>query len=117
MICPICQKTDVRRSRRQTIADHMMSIFGVYPWRCVSCQARFHSRAMPLGHLIRAHCPFCGNLELRRISPDLVTAPFSGVWRLFKIPAFRCDPCRHKYFSVLPMREAEESVYTSSSAD
>jgi|SRR5450432_70353 hypothetical protein len=117
MICPICKKTEVRRSHRQTVADHLLAFLGVYPWRCQSCQSRFHSRLMPLGHFFRAHCPYCGNLELRRISPDFVGAPFAVVWRALNIPAFRCDPCRHKYFSILPMRETEDSFYTPSSAD
>jgi hypothetical protein len=72
---------------------------------------------MPLSTLFRAHCPFCGNLQLRRISPDFVDTAFAGVWRALNIPAFRCDPCRHKYFSVRPLRDTEESALTPSSAD
>jgi hypothetical protein len=117
MICPICKKIGARRSHRQTIADHMISIFGVYPWRCQNCQSRFHSRLFPLSILFRAHCPFCGNLELRRISPDFVDTPLAVVWRTLNIPAFRCDPCRHKYFSVLPLRGTEDQAFTPSSAD
>ena len=93
-----------------------MSIFGVYPWRCTECHARFHSRLMPLSYSFRAHCPFCGNLELKRISPEFVESPFRIFWKVLGVPAFRCDPCRYKYFSVLPLRETEEQVYTTSSA-
>jgi C4-type Zn-finger protein len=72
---------------------------------------------MPFSHLFRAHCPFCGNLELRRISPDFVDRPFAGLWRVLNIPALRCDPCRHKYFSVLPLRATDDRALTPSSAD
>jgi C4-type Zn-finger protein len=117
MTCPICKKSGARRSHRQTVTDHVISIFGVYPWRCHECHARFHSRLMPLSFMFRAHCPHCGNLEVRRISPDFVNTPLGGIWRLLQIPALRCDPCRHKYFSVLPLRDADESYYNTSSAD
>ncbi|HEY4977984.1 MAG TPA: hypothetical protein VII25_02345 [Candidatus Acidoferrum sp.] len=117
MTCPICKKKRTRRSHRQTITDHIVSLFGVYPWRCTDCQARFHSRLMPLSHLFRAHCPYCGNLDLRRISPDFVDSPFAMLCRLFRVPALRCDPCRHKYFSILPLKETDEQAYTASSAD
>jgi len=67
--------------------------------------------------MFRAHCPFCGNLGLRRISPDFVGSPLAGVWRFLNVPALRCDPCRYKYFSILPLREDQESLYNISSAD
>ncbi|HWY07003.1 MAG TPA: hypothetical protein VNY24_09085 [Candidatus Acidoferrales bacterium] len=114
MICPICKHDGARRSRRQTTADYILSAVGVYPWRCKSCSARFHARLMSLSNSLHAHCPICGNLALKRISPEHVDAVFGFIWRNLRIPAFRCEPCRHKYFSVLPLhhrvdREAEVS--------
>jgi hypothetical protein len=72
---------------------------------------------MPLGHSLHAHCPICGNRELMRISPDYVPGSFSFLWRLLRIPAFRCEPCRHKYFSVLPVRETPEEAANFLSSD
>jgi uncharacterized protein with PIN domain len=72
---------------------------------------------MPLSFLFRAHCPHCGNLELRRISPEFVDTSMAKLWRLMRIPALRCDPCRHKYFSVLPVRESDARFYNTSSAN
>jgi DNA-directed RNA polymerase subunit RPC12/RpoP len=77
-------------------------MFGVYPWRCHHCHARFHGRLVPLTDRLKAHCPICGNQELKRISGDYVTTPFSFVWRKLGVPAYRCEPCRHKYFSIRP---------------
>jgi hypothetical protein len=94
-----------------------MGILGVYPWRCQHCHSRFYSRLMPLSFMFRAHCPHCGNLEVRRISPEFVNTPLGGVWRRLNIPALRCDPCRHKYFSILPVRESAEPFYNTSPAD
>jgi len=57
---------------------------------------------LPFGHLVHAHCGICGNLDLKRIAPEHVTGLSAGMWRLLRLPAFRCDPCRHKFFSVRP---------------
>jgi C4-type Zn-finger protein len=74
---------------------------------------------MPLSHTLHAHCPICGNLELKRISPEHVNSPLRFLWRLLRVPAFRCEPCRYKFFSILPMRELqpEEEAVRVSSAD
>jgi hypothetical protein len=55
-------------------------------------------------------------MELQRISPEYVDSSFAPVWGLLGIPSYRCEPCRHKYFSVLPLRRASETAFTSSSA-
>jgi hypothetical protein len=34
------------------------------------------------------------------------------LWRSLGVPAFRCIPCRHKFFSVLPLsKEVQDSDY------
>jgi C4-type Zn-finger protein len=74
---------------------------------------------MPLGHTFHAHCPICGNLELQRISPEHVHSSLGILWRLLGVRALRCEPCRYKYFSILPLREIEpeEARVRASSAD
>ncbi len=69
------------------------------------CSSRFRARSSSLGSLLSAHCSICGNLELKRISPDLVSGYTSRLWRLLGVPAFRCVPCRHKFFSLLPLNK------------
>jgi hypothetical protein len=65
---------------------------------------------MPLGESLHAHCPICGNLELKRIAADHVESPMSFLWRWLHVPAYRCEPCRHKYFSLLPQRDGRGSL-------
>jgi hypothetical protein len=72
---------------------------------------------MPLSASLHAHCPICGNPALKRISPEHVDSPFRFLWRQLHIPAFRCEPCRHKYFSILPLRHAAERQAELSSGD
>jgi C4-type Zn-finger protein len=117
MNCPVCKHKDVRRSRRHSAVDYALSLLGIYPWRCFECEARFYSRPMPLGESLRAHCPRCGNPDLKRISSEYVASPFSFLWRFLRIPAFRCEPCRHKYFSIRPYRSRPRELGQLSSAD
>jgi hypothetical protein len=62
---------------------------------------------MTLSDSLHAHCPLCGNIELKRISPEHVDTPLGFLWGLLRIPAYRCEPCRYKYFSIRPWRPAE----------
>lgn len=117
MICPLCKTTDARRSRRQSVADYTLSIFGVYPWRCRGCHLRFHARLMPLSDSLHLHCPICGNHELKRISHEHVDTPLAFLWRFLRMPAYRCEPCRHKYFSILPQRSGQKEMGQLTSAD
>jgi hypothetical protein len=51
------------------------------------------------------HCPRCGNLDLQRVSRERVVEDlFAAFKRLLRIPAYRCDPCRLRFFSVRPFR-------------
>ena len=51
-----------------------------------------------------AHCARCGNFDLQRISREYVTGVFAWLFRLARLRAFRCDPCRYRFFSILPYR-------------
>ena len=115
MTCPVCKAKDARRSRRQSAADYVLAILGVYPWRCRECRARFYARLMTLSDSLHAHCPVCGNVELERISPEHVDTPMGFLWAVIRVPAYRCEPCRYKYFSIRPPRSSE--LAESPSAD
>jgi C4-type Zn-finger protein len=73
---------------------------------------------MSLSDSMHAHCPICGNHDLKRISAEHVEGPTAFIGRFLRIPAFRCEPCRYKYFSILPVahhhREQEEKISVSS---
>jgi hypothetical protein len=62
---------------------------------------------MSLTDSLHVHCPICGNKELKRIPGDRVESRFGFFWHRLSIPAYRCEPCRHKYFSIRPVRAKE----------
>lgn len=105
MTCPICKHLECRRSRRRTIKDYALGAIGLLPWRCDGCGTRFYAMAVPISHLLYAHCAHCGNFDLQRISGEYVSGYFSTIGRLLNFPALRCDPCRYKFFSFRPLRE------------
>jgi hypothetical protein len=99
MDCPVCHSSGGRRSRRRTWLDYLLGFVGLVPWRCIQCEARFHARAQALRNVRYARCGICGNQELQRISASYVPGILSIGARLLGMPALRCDPCRHKFFS------------------
>jgi C4-type Zn-finger protein len=72
---------------------------------------------MSMSEAMKAHCPICGNHDLKRISGEHVDTPTAFVWRLLRVPAFRCEPCRYKYFSILPMQHHRERELPLTPAD
>jgi putative FmdB family regulatory protein len=110
MTCPVCKCKEARRSRRQNLADNLLSVMGIYPWRCTKCETRFYARVRSLSDSLHAHCPICGNPDLQRIAAEHVDTTFAFVWRRLSIPAYRCEPCRYKYFSIRPWRQMDEEL-------
>ncbi len=105
MICPGCRSGNCFRSHRDGILDFVFSGAGLRPWRCHSCDRRFHAWRVAAILERYAHCPRCGNFDLEHISRERVedgTLIFLKRWLRF--PAYRCDPCRHRFFSVLQFR-------------
>ena len=100
MICPSCQSDSCRRSRRHGLWDYVIGVTGLRPWRCRTCEARFFARAVPISYIAFVHCPLCGNLDLQRISREHVSGGLAWLKRLLRFPAYRCDPCRHRFFSL-----------------
>jgi len=112
MVCPACNSAECRRSRRRSWFDYLASVVGSIPWRCSRCGKRFRSRTTPLVKLLSAHCSICGNIEVKRISADLVEGLGARLWRSLGVPAFRCIPCRHKFFTLLPIsKEVQDNEY------
>jgi hypothetical protein len=103
--CPICHSSNSRRSKRRSVQDYLFAVAGVLPWRCVACATRFRARLLPFRTVFYAHCRICGNLELQRIAGAHVLGMTTILWRILGLPALRCEPCRHKFFSVRPLRE------------
>jgi hypothetical protein len=100
MICPSCYSEDCRRSHREGWRDFVVGVSGLRPWRCRDCQTRFFAGLVPIEFVHYAHCGQCGNLALKRIASDHVTGPFAWLFRALHLPAYRCAPCRNKFFSI-----------------
>ena len=83
--------------------DFSAALVGSRPWRCSLCGTRFRSRSVPFSNKFSAHCAICGNCDLKRIAPEHVTGFLSFFKRLLGVPAYRCNPCRHKFFSIRPL--------------
>ncbi|HEX9760680.1 MAG TPA: hypothetical protein VGA40_07155 [Candidatus Acidoferrales bacterium] len=41
--CPLCGSTEVRRSHRRGLAEAVLNLFGVKPYRCQRCDHRFRA--------------------------------------------------------------------------
>jgi DNA-directed RNA polymerase subunit RPC12/RpoP len=76
-------------------------MLGMRPWRCGTCEQRFRAWLVPARYALYAHCPHCGNLDLQHVMRDRVVAGWSsGLARMLRVPAYRCDECRHRFFSM-----------------
>jgi len=88
------------------MADWLATVAALRPWRCMMCKRRFYGRAVALAFLRHAHCPRCGNLELQHVAKQRVEeGKLRWFFRMFGAPAYRCRPCRFKFFSFRPIYE------------
>lgn len=104
MTCPKCRSERCTRSKRSGIADRVFSSLGFLPWRCLDCKHRFHGYLVPASFLLYTHCKRCGNLDLQRISRELVEDWNASLFRFAHVPAYRCAPCRFRFFSMRPLQ-------------
>src|SRR5271156_1355750 len=103
MICPQCRSGDCLRSRRGGIADFLATWILLRPWRCLACDVRFYAWRVAVAFSRFVHCPRCGNFDLDLIARDRVDeGTLVLAKRVLKFPAYRCDPCRQKFFSARP---------------
>jgi len=111
MICPQCRSADCFRSHRSGVMDFAFTLAGCRPWRCHTCDRRFYSWRVALPFSYFAHCPKCGNFDLDRISRERVEyGAMIFIKRLLHLPAYRCDPCRERFFSIRPFRKILPSM-------
>jgi hypothetical protein len=99
LLCPACQSDSPRRSRRRSIKDYAVGATLLRPWRCRSCDLRFYAWAAPIRYVYYVHCGMCGNMDLQRISSEHGTGMFAWLFRLLRVPTYRCAPCRNRFFS------------------
>jgi hypothetical protein len=112
MICPQCRSADCFRSHRDGAIDFLTTLAGLRPWRCHSCDRRFYAWLVAFSFSYYAHCPKCGNFDLELISRERVEkGSFVGLKRWLSFPAYRCDPCRERFFSALPFRRIVPTTF------
>jgi len=107
VLCPRCRSGRCRRSRRRSWRDYAISATGLRPWRCRTCALRFLAWSVAFAFLRFAHCRRCGNLDLQRVSRGHVDGWFAWLFRMARVPAYRCAPCRNRFFSVLTHRRIQ----------
>ena len=111
MICPRCRSVECYRSHRGGVLDFAASTTGLRPWRCMMCEQRFFAWKVATAFSLNAHCPRCGNFDLEHISRERVeTGTLIALKRWLGFPAYRCDPCRFRFFSIKPFRRIVPSV-------
>jgi hypothetical protein len=89
------------------------------PWRCQACDLRFYAWATSPRYIWYVHCGMCGNMDLQRISSEHGMGPLAWIFRLVNAPAYRCGPCRNRFFSfrayrrIVPSRQPVEPTAIS----
>ena len=110
LICQHCGGTSLRRSKRQSAFELSKMLLGIYPFRCLDCDARFWVSVWLFKKLPFAKCPKCLSGELI-IWPEKYFHPTLRYRLLVAIGAhrYRCVPCRHNFLSLRP-RHLEHPV-------
>jgi hypothetical protein len=102
MLCPGCRRERCGRSKRHGAKDYVIGATGLRPWRCRGCGLRFYAWSVALPFLLDAHCSKCGNFDLQRISRQHVEGWSAWFFRWVRVSAYRCAPCRYRFFSIRP---------------
>lgn len=111
MICPQCRSAECFRSHRGGAGDFLATLVRLRPWRCRACDKRFHAWTVAIPFARYAHCPRCGNFDLQHIARERVDAgTLIFLKRFLGFSSYRCDPCRQKFFSILPHRKIVPSM-------
>jgi hypothetical protein len=114
MVCPRCRSGNCFRSHRRGVQDYVLTAAVLKPWRCHTCDNRFYAWRVAFLFSRYAHCPKCGNFQLEHISRDRVEdGTLVTLKRWLGVPAYRCDPCRERFFSTLPLSRIRPATLTS----
>ena len=77
---------------------------------------RFYAWTVAIPFARYAHCPRCGNFDLESVASDRVErGTMILLKRFLGFPSYRCDPCRQRFFSILPFRRIVPSMVSASS--
>jgi hypothetical protein len=104
------------RSHRRGVSDFFATLVGLRPWRCEGCEDRFYAWTVAIPFVRYVHCPRCGNFDLQHVARERVErGTLITIKRFLGFPAYRCDPCRQKFFSLLPHRRIVPSMVPAGS--
>ena len=105
LTCAHCGGRDVRRARLQSWTERILTLAGIYPFRCRDCQTRFRLSIWLLSKLQYAKCPKCLRVELSTWSRKYYRA---GLWASFLVTfgaqKYRCTACRCNFVSFRPRK-------------
>jgi hypothetical protein len=103
LTCGNCGSTSLRRSKRQSILELPRMLMGVYPFRCLDCDARFWVSVWLFSKLPFAKCPRCLSVELTTW-PERYYHPtiWCNLLMVFGAHRYRCTPCRCNFLSFRP---------------
>ncbi len=103
LACPKCGSENLRRSKRQSLAEIGNMLFGAYPFRCLECGTRSWISVWMFSKLGTAKCPKCLRSNLLAW-PEKFYRP--TLWRRvqFTLGAhrYRCEACRYNFVSFRP---------------
>ena len=106
-VCPQCGKLRVRRSRRKNLNDYILSLGGLYPYRCRECNFRYHVRRQHRSprKFWWAQCPKCFSTKIQRIAKNKVPVNSTNfLGRVLAFPGYRCPQCRTRFFDARPRK-------------
>jgi predicted RNA-binding Zn-ribbon protein involved in translation (DUF1610 family) len=113
-VCPKCGEARVRRSRRRTVPDFFLGIFGLQPYRCHECEYRYHSQGRGQARPRRSRwvqCPRCGATGVDPIARHKVPASWENLpRRILLASAYRCPECRKRFFDRRSRRPKESET-------
>jgi DNA-directed RNA polymerase subunit RPC12/RpoP len=109
--CPECGNRHIRRSRYQNVTEHLGALFGVYPFRCRDCGARFQADVLMLKRLLYAKCPRCLRMQLTTWSRQFYQATWrQNVALILGAQRYRCSTCRYNFVAFRPRLRASKGT-------
>ena len=104
--CPSCGASKFRISKARGLWEHIAQLVGYNPFRCTTCEQRFHIRIWSFQHLIYAKCPRCHRMDLSRWSTTRYNASAGTNIRIaLGAKPVRCEYCRCNFDSWKAVKE------------
>jgi hypothetical protein len=106
LACPQCGTRDIRVSHRQSLAEILKAIVGVYPLRCRRCRTRWETSVWAGGAWKYARCPRCYRQDLSTWSERYYRPPgWTHLMLRMGATPYRCAACRCNFASFRPCKE------------